>query len=168
MRRRAVEVEVVFFDVLAVIAFAIGQPEETLLEDRVFPVPEGERKTESLFLVRDAPETILAPAIGPRASMIVGEEIPGVTPRAIVLADGSPLTFAQVRAPLLPSLFVLASFFEAEMFSGLHSPPFLRETKLGCLCVNSDLSDVPNQCLPCSVAPRTEADEIALCNLGVR
>src|SRR5512147_3157622 len=134
MRRRTVEVEVIFLDVLAVIAFAIGEPEETLLEDRVFPVPKGERKTDSLLLVADPPEPILAPAIGARAGVIVGEEIPRVTPRTIVLADGPPLTLGQIRAPLLPQLFLLASFFEAEMLSSLHRTPFSPDKELARIC----------------------------------
>ena len=41
MGRRAVEVEVILFDVLAVVAFAVGQPEEAFLEYRVFAVPQA-------------------------------------------------------------------------------------------------------------------------------
>ncbi len=46
VRRRGVEVEVVLLDVLAVIALAAGEPEEPLLEDRIAPVPEGQREAE--------------------------------------------------------------------------------------------------------------------------
>ena len=49
--RRAVEVEVVFLHVLAVIAFAVGQPEQPFLENRIFAVPQRERKTEPLLVV---------------------------------------------------------------------------------------------------------------------
>ena len=35
MGRRAVEVEIIFLDILAVVAFGLGQAEETLLEDQV-------------------------------------------------------------------------------------------------------------------------------------
>ena len=110
MRRRAVEVEVIFFDVLAVVAFAVREPEETLLEDRVFPVPEGERKAEALFVIGDPSDTVLAPAIGARTGVIVGKEIPGVTPLAIVLAHRAPLAFAQVGSPLLPGRLLFPRF----------------------------------------------------------
>ena len=43
--RRAVEIEVVFLDVLAVIALAIGQAEQPLLQDRVLAVPQRERQS---------------------------------------------------------------------------------------------------------------------------
>jgi len=39
MSRRAVEVEIVFLDVLAVIALAVGQAEQALLENGVVAVP---------------------------------------------------------------------------------------------------------------------------------
>ena len=42
--RRAVEVEVVLLHILAVVAFAVGESEEPLLEDRVLAVPEGQAK----------------------------------------------------------------------------------------------------------------------------
>ena len=42
--RRAVEVEVVLLHVLAVVAFAVGQAEEPLLEDRILAVPQGQAK----------------------------------------------------------------------------------------------------------------------------
>ena len=62
MRRRAVEVEVVLLDVLAVVALTVGQAEEALLEDRVLAVPERERETEELAVVGDAGECRLRPS----------------------------------------------------------------------------------------------------------
>ena len=49
--RRRVEVEVVLLDVLAVVALAVGQPEQPLLEDRVAAVPERQREAEPLLVV---------------------------------------------------------------------------------------------------------------------
>jgi hypothetical protein len=42
----AVEIEVVLFDVLAVIPLAVAQPEQPLLEDRIAPVPQRQREAE--------------------------------------------------------------------------------------------------------------------------
>ena len=39
VRRSAVEIEVAFLDILAVIALAVGQSEETFLENRILAVP---------------------------------------------------------------------------------------------------------------------------------
>ena len=69
--RRAVEVEVVLLDVLAVIALAVGQAEQPLLEDRVLAVPQGQREAEPLLVVGDAGQAVLAPAIGARAGLVV-------------------------------------------------------------------------------------------------
>ena len=62
--RRAVEIEVIFLHVLAMIALAVGQPEEPLLEDRVLPVPEGQCKAEVLLVIGNAGNAVLAPAVG--------------------------------------------------------------------------------------------------------
>ena len=43
--RRAVEVEVVLLDVLAVVPLAVGEAEQPLLEDRILAVPERERRS---------------------------------------------------------------------------------------------------------------------------
>ena len=54
MRRRAVEVEVVFLDVLAVIALAVGQAEQAFLEDRVLSIPQGQGEAQPLLVVGNA------------------------------------------------------------------------------------------------------------------
>ena len=112
MGRRAVEVEVVLLDVLAVIALAVGQPEQAFLEDRVLAVPQGQREAEPLLVVGDAGQPVFAPAVGARAGLIVGEVVPGVAAFAVVLAHGPPLPFAEVGAPFLPGSLLLPSFVE--------------------------------------------------------
>ena len=52
--RRAVEVEIVFLDVLAVVRLAVSQPEQPFLENRVLAVPEGQRKTQDLVTIADS------------------------------------------------------------------------------------------------------------------
>src|SRR4029079_18720641 len=102
VRRRAVEVEPVLLDVLAVVALAVREAEHPLLEDRVRAVPQGEREAEALALVGDAGDAVLAPAVGARARLVVGEVAPGVAVVAVVLAHRPPLALAEVRAPRLP------------------------------------------------------------------
>ena len=102
VRRRAVEVEVVLLDVLAVVALAVGQPEGTLLEDRVLAVPQRQREAQHLVVVADAGQAVLAPAVGARPRLVVGEVVPGVAVVAVVLAHRAPLPLAQVGSPLLP------------------------------------------------------------------
>jgi len=49
--RRGVQVVIELLDVLAVIAFPVGEPEQPLLEDRVAAVPECQGKTQPLLAV---------------------------------------------------------------------------------------------------------------------
>src|SRR5260370_1867761 len=110
MGGRAVEVEVVFLDILAVVAFAVGQAEQPLLQNGVLAIPEGQRETESLMIVGNAGDTVLAPAIGARAGLVVAEIVPGVASLAVVLANRAPLAFAQIRPPFLPRSLALPGF----------------------------------------------------------
>ena len=66
-----VEVEVVLLHVLAVVALAVGQAEQPLLEDRILAVPQRQREAEQLLVVADAGEAVLAPAVGARARLVV-------------------------------------------------------------------------------------------------
>src|SRR4029453_1406204 len=100
--RGAVQVEVVFLHVLPVIPLAVREPEQALFQDRVLAVPQREGKTEGLLVVGDPRQAVFTPPIGPGPSLIVGEVVPGIPVVAVVLADGAPLTFTQVRPPLLP------------------------------------------------------------------
>src|SRR5438094_2245483 len=84
--RRAVEIEVVFLDVLAVIALAVGEAEQALLHDGIDAVPEGQREAEPLLIVGDPGQAVLAPAVRARAGLIVAEVVPGVAALAVVLA----------------------------------------------------------------------------------
>ncbi len=64
MRRRAVEVKVIFLHVFAVIALAVGQSEEPLFENWISAVPESQRKAEMLFGIGDPGDAVFAPAVG--------------------------------------------------------------------------------------------------------
>ena len=79
VRRRAVEVEVILFDILAVVAFAVRQPEETLLEYWILAIPQTHAEAEQLFVIADTGKTIFAPVIGAGASLVVAEVIPGIS-----------------------------------------------------------------------------------------
>src|SRR5207253_946746 len=111
--RRGVEVVVHLFDVLAVVAFGVGQAEEAFLQDRVAAVPESQRQAQPLLAVADAGEAVLAPAVSPAAGLVVREVFPGGTVGTVVLADGAPLPLAEVRPPTPPGLVALAVLFQA-------------------------------------------------------
>src|SRR5205823_11560198 len=111
-------------DIFPVVAFAVGQPEQALLEDRVTPVPQRDREAEALLVVGDAGQAVFAPAVRPRAGLIVGEVVPGVAALAVVFAHSAPLALAQVRPPLLPGDLLGASLVESSVFRGHVSPAF--------------------------------------------
>src|SRR5678815_61042 len=92
-------VEVVLLDVLAVVSLRVRQAEHTLFQDRVLSIPERQREADPHLVVADAEDPVLSPAIGPRACLIVGEVVPGVAIRTIVLSNSAPLPLAEVRAP---------------------------------------------------------------------
>ena len=100
--RQRVDVPPVLLGVLAVVALVAGQAEDPLLEDRVAAVPEREREAEPLLDVGEAGQAVLAPAVGPRAGVVVREVVPRLAVGAVVLADRAPLPLAQVRAPQVP------------------------------------------------------------------
>ncbi len=116
--RRAVEVEIVLLDVLAVVAFAVGQAEQALLQDGVVSVPQGQREAEPLVVVRDAGQAVLAPPVGARARLVVAEVVPGIAAFAVVFANGAPLALAQVRPPFFPGDVFHVGLIKPDVFGG--------------------------------------------------
>src|SRR5262249_17538005 len=96
------DVPPVLLGVLAVIAFAARQAEDPLLQERVAAVPERQRETQALLEVADACEAVLAPAVGPRARVLVREVLPGAAIRAVVLAHRAPGPLGEIGAECLP------------------------------------------------------------------
>ena len=115
---QAVEVVVILLDVLAVVALLVGQAEESLLEERVAAVPDGQRQAEVLEAVAEAGESVLVPSIGAAPGLVVGEVIPGVAVGAIVLAHGPPGSLGEVRPPALPVGATGRAVDQAAVFGG--------------------------------------------------
>src|SRR6185369_9815570 len=84
VRRRAVEVEVVLLDVLAMVPLTVGEAEQSLLQDRVAAVPESQREAQELLVVGNAAQPIFAPAVGARARVVVREVVPRVPAFAVI------------------------------------------------------------------------------------
>src|SRR5437764_1391185 len=104
MRRRRIEVEVVFLDILTVIALVASQSENALFQDGVASVPQRHRETDRLLAIADARETILIPAIGSGARVIMRKVLPSRAVSAIVLAHRAPRSFTEVGSPAFPVL----------------------------------------------------------------
>src|SRR5580704_4949751 len=108
VRGSAVHVEVAFLYVFPVIPFTVRQSKQALLENGIAPVPQGESKAQLLFVVGDACDSIFSPTIRASARLIMAEVIPSVPIVAIVLSDGAPLAFTEVRPPFLPRNCLIA------------------------------------------------------------
>ena len=114
-----VEIEIILFYVLAMIALAVCQTEHSLLKDRVLAVPESDGKAQALLLIADAGDAVLAPMVGARSGLIVSEVVPGVAVIAVVFPDGSPLSLAEIRPPEPPGHSLAPRFLEARPFGRL-------------------------------------------------
>src|SRR5271157_5484904 len=106
MRWRAVEVKIVFLNILAVVGLAVRQAVHAFLEDGVFAVPKGYAEAQELLHVADSGHAVFAPVIGARAGLVMSEVVPGISVLAVVLAHSTPLPLAQVRPPLSPGRLV--------------------------------------------------------------
>ena len=110
--RRAVEVKVVFLDVLAVIALALVRPNSRSLRIGSLPFHRASGKAQPLVVVAEPGEAVLAPVIGARARLIVREIVPGIAVLAVVLADRAPLALAEIRSPQSPGNSRLSRLLE--------------------------------------------------------
>ena len=118
VRRRAVEVEVVFLHVLAVVALLIAEPERALLQERVLLVPQRDGEANGLPVVAESGEPVLAPSIRPAPRVVVREVVPGVSARAVVLSHGAPRAIADVRSPAPPFALARRLLLETRVLSG--------------------------------------------------
>src|SRR5215469_12843731 len=97
-----VQIKVVFLDIFAMIAFAICQPKQSLLQDWINTVPERYSKAKKLLVIGKSCQSIFTPPVGTRAGLIVGKVVPRIAVFTIIFAHRSPLSLAQVRSPLAP------------------------------------------------------------------
>src|SRR5262245_31128526 len=115
--RRGIEVEVVLLHVLAMVSLGPGEPEQSLLEDRVTAVPERDGEAQPLVVVADPPEAVLTPSIRARPRVIVRQVVPGRPVATVVFAHGSPLALAEIRPPASPVHGAPRRLVDANLFS---------------------------------------------------
>src|SRR5579862_3467024 len=120
VRRSAIEVEVIFLDVLAMIAFAVGETEQPFFQDWVTAVPQSECEAELLLVIGDPGQTIFTPAVSPRTRLIMTEVVPGIPVLAVVFANRAPLPLTQIRPPLLPRYTRFPRIIQAPLFFGFN------------------------------------------------
>ena len=117
--RRAIQVEPVLLDVLAVVALAVVQAEHPLLEDRIGAIPQRQRQAQPLTLVTDPGDPVLTPPVSTRPRLLVREVVPSVSTLTVVLAHRRPLPLAQIRAPRLPRNRTGARVLQSLVLRGL-------------------------------------------------
>ena len=86
------------------IALAVGKAKSSLLQDRIQPIPKGDREAGKLPVVGEASQPILTPPIRPAARMIMREIVPCCAVVAVILTNRAPLPLAGVGTLLTPSL----------------------------------------------------------------
>src|SRR5262249_46532717 len=80
----------------------IGQTEQALFEDRIALVPQGKTEAEIELVVAEASNSVLAPAVGAAAGMVVWQVVPRIAVLAVILPNGAPLPLAEIRSPATP------------------------------------------------------------------
>jgi hypothetical protein len=115
---RAVEVEVVFFFVFAVVGLAVRQPEHAFFEDGVPAISQSQAKAQQLVLIAHAGKTVLAPMVGTRSRLVMSKVVPCIAILTVVLANCPPLALAKVGSSLSPRLLARAYLLESDGFEG--------------------------------------------------
>ena len=126
---RAVQVEVILFDILAMIAFAAVQAEEPFFKDWVAAVPQCQAEDHQLITVANAADRVFSPTVCLTAGQVVGEVIPGGSVLAVIFPNGAPGAIANVGTPLAPRPDKLVRIGPREPFVLLRH--FLPAGKLG-------------------------------------
>mmetsp|Transcript_1687 Transcript_1687/g.2883 ORF Transcript_1687/g.2883 Transcript_1687/m.2883 type:complete len:232 (-) Transcript_1687:365-1060(-) len=98
----AVQEIVELLAILSVVAFRVGQPIETLLEDSILVIPQGEAVADTLLFIAESQQAVLTPSVCAAACVFVGKEPPRIAVLTVILPDGGPLAISQVRPPELP------------------------------------------------------------------
>ena len=115
VRGGGVEIEVVLLDILAVIALGTCETEVALLQDRIASIPQGEPEAETLVIVGDAEDAVLAPAIRARTRVVMREVVPGRAVSGVVLPHRSPLPVGQIGSPTSPVGRSRSGFVESSL-----------------------------------------------------
>ncbi len=102
VRGRGIEIEVVLFHVLAMIALAVvARPKARSFRIGSRPFHSASAKHSTWWSSLIPPRPSSPPPVGARAGLVMGEVVPGVAVVAVVLAHRSPLPLSWGRGPTL-------------------------------------------------------------------
>ena len=102
MAGHRIQIPPVLLHVLAVIALRAGQPERALLQDRIPPIPQRQRKAQPLLDITEPGQPILPPPVRPRPRLIMRQMIPRVPVGTVILPHRPPLPLTHIRPPPVP------------------------------------------------------------------
>src|SRR6516165_4126206 len=122
VRGCTVEIEVIFLHVLAVIALAVCETEQPLLQDRIAAVPQCDCEAKLLLVIRDSREAVLSPAVSARTRLVVSEIVPGIAILAVIFTYRAPLPFTKIGTPFLPGDAALTRFIQTSLLCALQLP----------------------------------------------
>jgi len=91
-----VKVKVAFLNILAVVTLAVGQAEQSLLEDGILVIPKSGSETEAAFAVAPSQEAIFAPPVNTASSVIVRKILPACTVTGVVWRGRLPAVRAAI------------------------------------------------------------------------
>src|SRR5271154_6201533 len=86
------------------VSLRVRKAKISLFDDRVFLIPQSDRKTQILLFIADAGYTLFAPSVSLAACHVMGDVVPGVAISTVILAHGSPLAVAYIRPPFFPAV----------------------------------------------------------------
>src|SRR5580693_4954791 len=99
MTWRIIQVIIIFLNIFPVVSLIARKPEISLLQYGIFFVPQRQRKTQKLFFITNATDSLFSPAVSFASGHIVTDKFPGSSVFTIVFPYGSPLTICYVRSP---------------------------------------------------------------------
>src|SRR5204863_2065568 len=94
---------------------------QPFFQDRIFPIPQCDRKTYMLLVITNSSDPIFPPTIHTTARMIMRKGIPCISMLAVIFSHSSPLPLTQIWAPFSPAGLLQSLLFSIHDFSFLCS-----------------------------------------------
>src|SRR5436190_14627715 len=121
MCRRIIQIIIQLLHILSMVALITRQSKQPFFQDRIFPIPQCDRKTYMLLVITNSSDPIFPPTIHTTARMIMRKGIPCIYILAVIFSHSSPLPRTQIWAPFSPAGLLQSLLFSIHDFSFLCS-----------------------------------------------
>jgi hypothetical protein len=101
-----------FLETFAMITLRVAQTKQSFLQEIVLLVPKRKGNVLKAVSIAHTGNAIFAPSISSGPCLVMGEMTPSISIVRVVLAYCCPLSFSNIRTPLLPVLGAFSVFFE--------------------------------------------------------